>query len=96
MKIPKSIKFNGIIYPVKEVERLNGEQQWGQTTFKVPSISLERDLHPLVKEKVFIHELLHIAFLATGLDWDNKKEETAIHAWENSIYGILKENNLLK
>ncbi len=96
MKIPKQIKYNGIVYPVKIVEHLDAETNLGRTTFKRPAICLERDMPVAVQEQTFIHELTHIAFRSVGLDWDYKKEEQAVNAWSQNIYGILKDNGLLK
>lgn len=96
MKIPKKIHYNGIDYPIKLVERLDGEQNWGRTGFKHPHIALEQDLNSQKREQVFIHELLHIAFDHCGLDWNRDKEEVAVRVWANNIYGILKDNKLLK
>ena len=96
MKIPKTIHYNGIDYPVKEVERLNGESAWGLTTFKHPGICLESGLSKQRKEEVFIHELMHIAFDHCGLEWDSKKEENAVRVWAKNMYGILSDNGMLK
>lgn len=95
-KIPVSISYNGITYKVKEVEKLDGESNWGRTSFKNGEIHLEKQLPQDKKEQTLIHEMLHIALESTGLDWDRKKEETFVRAWSNNIYGMLKQNKLLK
>lgn len=96
MKIPNKISYNGISYRVKEVEKLDGERNWGRTSFKYNEIHLERELPIDKKEQTFIHEMLHVAFDNTGLEWENKKEERYVRAWADNIYGILKQNKLLK
>ena len=96
MKIPKTVKFLGIEYKVGLVEKLDHEDNWGRTSYKYNTIDIEEKLPKDKIEQTFIHELLHIAFNATGLDWDRKKEEKYVRAWADSVYGILKENNLFK
>lgn len=96
MKIPKKIHFAGHTYDVKEHKNLDGDSNWGRTTMHEGKIRLEKDVMQSAKEETFLHELLHIAYRHTFSEIDNDKEEKIIKAFSRNIYGILKDNNLLK
>ena len=98
MKIPNKIHFAGFDYGVKTVEKLDGEENWGRTTMRDRKIFLEKGMDIQNQEETFLHELLHIAFRHT-LGWEklpDDMEEKMVKAWSMNIYGILKDNNLLK
>lgn len=96
MKIPKKIHWNGQTFVVKYVPNLDGGDSWGKTSLSSLEIHLENQMHQQKKEQTFIHELLHITFRGSGLDWKNDEEERAVKTWAINIYGMLKDNDLLK
>lgn len=96
MKIPKNIHWNGQDFAVKYAKELDGGDSWGRTMLGSQHIFIEADTHRQKQEQTLIHELLHITFRGAGLDWESKQEEKAIKAWAVNIYGMLKDNNLLK
>lgn len=98
MKIPKNIHFAGFDYTVEEIEKLDGEDSWGRTMMKDRTIFLEKSMNKQNKEETLIHELLHIALRhSTGREkLSHDEEEKLVKAWSMNIYGILKDNNLLK
>lgn len=98
MIIPKKIHFAGFDYKVQEVEKLDGDSNWGRTTMRDRQIFLEKDMNTQNKEETFLHEIIHIA-LRHSTGWEklsNDEEEKLVKAWSMNIYGILKDNNLLK
>lgn len=96
MKLPKKIRFLGIDYTVEFVDKLDHEDNWGRTSYKTNTIRIEEELDPQRQEEVFIHELFHLACNATGIEWNRKQEEQFVDTIGKNMYGILKDNNLLK
>ena len=98
MKIPKKIHFSGFDYSIQEVEKLDGGDNWGRTMMGDKKIFLNKNIDIQCKEETFIHELMHIALRHT-MGWEQletNQEEKLVKAWSMNIYGILKDNNLLK
>lgn len=96
MKIPKKVHYSGFDYKVVEVEKLDDNANWGRLDPSDCKIFLEKSVSQDRKEQTFVHELLHIAYRHTFSEIDNDKEEKLVKAWSMNIYGILKDNNLLK
>lgn len=98
MKIPKKIHFSGFDYKVTFEKELEGGETWGRTNMRRREIVLEKDMDTQNHEQTFIHELLHIALRHTK-GWQklsDDEEEDLVKSWAMNIYGILKDNNLLK
>lgn len=98
MKIPKKIHFAGFDYKVSIVKDLDGGDNWGRTLQGKGTIHLEKDMSQDKQEQTFIHELMHIALRHTT-GWEKlttDEEERLVKAWSMNIYGILKDNKLLK
>ena len=98
MKIPKNIHFCGFDYKVALTDRLDGGDSWGRTDTHALTIDIEKNMPAQKQEQTFIHELLHVAFRHTQ-GWEKiatEDEEKLIKAWAMNIYGILKDNKLLK
>lgn len=98
MKIPNKIHFAGFDYKVKLVNKLDGEENWGRTVMRDREVFIEEGMDVQNREETFIHELMHIAFRHTT-GWEklpNDEEERLVKAWSMNVYGILKDNNLLK
>lgn len=97
MSIPNEIHFAGFDYTVEEVEKLDGGDNWGRTMMTDRKIYLNKDIDKQNKHETLIHELLHIALRHT-MGWEklDDREETLTKAWSMNIYGILKDNNLLR
>lgn len=98
MKIPKKIKFSGFTYKVRFEKDLEGGETWGRTTPRNGEIVLEKNMNICLQEQTFIHELMHVAFKHTQ-GWQKlsgEEEENMVKAWSMNIYGILKDNKLLK
>lgn len=96
MKIPKKIHFCGRNYSVKEQLGLDGDRNLGTTMLDKGQILIEEDIPQEAKEETFIHELLHIAYYHSGDILSHEDQEKIVKAWAKNIYGILKDNNLLK
>jgi len=98
MKIPKKVHFAGFDYKVYIVKDLDGGDSWGRTLQGKGTIHLEKDQSRDKMEQTLIHELVHIALRHTT-GWEkltSEDEERLVKAWSMNIYGILKDNNLLK
>lgn len=97
MVIPKKIHFAGQNYKVSEVSNLTSDDGvWGRTDFYNCLIDIDKDLAVGFKEETLIHELMHIAYWHTSNKLTKEGEEDIIKPWSLNIYGILKDNNLLK
>ena len=94
MKIPKRIHFAGRNYTVELVNELDGEDSWGRTDMQRQKIFIERNMPFEHQMESLIHELMHIAWRHTFSNFNKEEEKTK--AWAMNIYGILKDNNLLK
>ena len=96
MKIPEKIHFAGFDYDVEIIEDLDGNESWGRSTITKQKIFIEKDMAPNKQFETLIHELIHIAYRHTFNEMDSNKEEKRMKAWSLNIYGILKDNNLIK
>lgn len=96
MNIPKKIHFAGFNYTIEFVEKLDGAESWGRTMLGDGKIFLEKGMTTEKQEQILIHELMHIAYRHTTNELEGKQEETIVNAWSMNIYGILKDNGLLK
>lgn len=97
MKIPKKIHYAGFNYKIKLIKDLDGETTLGRTHRDKLEIWLESGVPQAVIEETFIHELMHIAYGHTFSDQKGaEEEEKRVNAFSKNIYGILKDNDLLK
>lgn len=96
MKIPKEIKFMGCRYQISEVTHLDNGDAWGRTDLNRNKIFLESEIPEDLKQEVLIHELMHVAYKHTSNILTDEQEESVISPWSANIYGILKDNNLLR
>ena len=96
MKIPGKIHFAGFDYPIEEVEKLDGQENWGRTEIGDCKIFLEKGLNEQKKLETLFHELIHIAYTHTAYtQLDKNQEEQVTKPWARNIYGILKDNGFL-
>ena len=96
MIIPKKIHFCGHTYDVKLINDLDGGENLGRTHRDKLEIHLETNVPQSTTEETFIHELMHIAYGSTFSELKGDDEENRVKAWAKNIYGILKDNDLLK
>ena len=96
MVIPKKIHFAGFDYDVEIIEDLDGNESWGRSTMTKQKIYIEKNMNPQKQFETLIHEIMHIAYRHTFSEIDGEKEEKRMKAWSMNVYGILKDNNLLK
>lgn len=94
--LPKKIHYSGFDYEVIEVERLDGRETWGRTSFESQTIHIEKGISFQRKMQTLIHEILHIAYHHTSNVLDDKTEEDIVTTWSVNIYGILEDNGFLK
>ena len=96
MKIPKKIHFCGRDFEIIELDNLDAGDNWGRTEMGESKIFLDKRMSQSKKEETFLHELMHLAYRATSNELSHKTEEKIIKPWSTNLYGILKDNNLLK
>ena len=70
--LPKKIHYSGFDYEVIEVERLDGRETWGRTSFESQTIHIEKGISFQRKMQTLIHEILHIAYHHTSNVLDDK------------------------
>ena len=97
MKIPDKIHFAGFDYVIEEVEKLDGQENVGRLMMTDGKIFIEKDMSEERKLETLIHECLHIAYRHTAFkQLSDDQEENIIKPWTMNLYGILKDNDLLK
>ena len=96
MKIPKDIKIGGIVYDIEFVNEINDDihnaEYSGRVIYKNSKIKILGS-YPVERQfRTLLHEIIHI------IDEDLKIgfEENAICRLEAGLFGVLKDNNLLK
>jgi hypothetical protein len=96
MKIPKSIKINGIIYDIVEEDPKDGHlvkvKNWGEISFQECKIYIDKNTDTQRQWQILFHEILH----AIECDNEMDSQETYIQTISSNFYGVLKDNNLLK
>lgn len=101
MEIPRELNIASIPWKVERSESVAREGNvYGSTHFRTQTIYLDPTNTPERDEQTFLHELIHIAFDLSGLNarepfGERKTQELVTDALANSLYHILKENNLL-
>ena len=101
MKIPKKLKVGGHTYTItfnKTNDEVRGKNNWGITNHELKTMYIDKEVPQSQKEETFIHELLHIVNHQTKLNYElsSHKEENIVKRMAESLYTILKDNNLLK
>ena len=86
MKIPKTLKILAHTYKIEEVKSLIDEGN--QTSQLENTILISKDLEQTAKEETLFHEILHAI--------NCQLEEKDVEFLAQTIYAVLKENNLLK
>ena len=95
MKIPNKLKVGGHEYKVeitKTYDEKKEHNNWGQTNHVKLKIYLDEGLANTKMEETFIHELLHAVDSHQG----NILKEGQVDKIANTLYAVLKDNNLLK
>lgn len=95
MKIPQTVRINGVDYTVKEVDTLdNGVSlAYGYINYETHEIliSAQRNIGHQKKCLVFLHEVMHGICEAQGLDLGND-EEKIVDTFARGMYQILQDN----
>lgn len=92
MKIPKKIKISGHVLKIKEVAELDNNQNLGRYTMSKNEILLDKNSDVQQKESTFFHEIIE----ALNSMYEIGLKHRDISTLENSLYQVLKDNNLLK
>lgn len=92
MKIPKKVKVGGIVYRVKEVNRINRIDDDGKTVgLWVPSestIYIDKNIEEQMKERYFLHELFHAIFEHCNIE----QAEDKVELLSTAFYMVVKDN----
>ena len=99
MNIPDKLNVGGHVYKVLKGYKFKEDRTlWGQVDHAVLEIRLtdagdtEVSLAQSKKEEVFLHEILHCICGITGV----KLDEGDVHRVSESLYQVLKTNNMMK
>lgn len=101
MKIPKEIRYSGLVWKIEESEPVSNEGNvFGSTHFRKQKIFIDPSENQLKKEQTFLHELMHVVWDVAGFNIrykDQKNlEEEVVTAMSHGLYGLMRDNNLLK
>ncbi len=93
MKIPESVRIQGVEYPVRFVENLNDGVRlaYGHIDFDNTEILLSKDaMSHEMSCIVLIHEILHGLFKNAEVQIEN--EEQVVIALARGLYQVLQDN----
>lgn len=93
MKIPESVRINGIEYPVEYVADLNDGAHIcnGRIYFNTCKIHLNPDTQGYEKQCVtLLHEILHALLFNGRIELNN--EEEVVEVLSNGLYQVLQDN----
>jgi hypothetical protein len=94
MKIPESVRINGIDYAVELREKLDNGQNvlYGWMSFGSETIALNTTVqHHQMQCVTLWHEMFHIALYMYDIDL-GEQEERALNALAHATYQILHDN----
>ena len=95
MKIPKTIRLNGIEYTVEEVDHLdNGVNlAYGYINYETHQILISKEKNIGYQKKclVLLHEIMHGIAEAYRLDLGDNEEEI-VDTFARGIYQVLQDN----
>lgn len=93
MKIPESVRINGIEYPVKFVSALNDGERicHGRIFFNTCKIHINAETQGHEKMCVtLLHEILHALLFNGRIELNN--EEDVVEVLSNGLYQVLQDN----
>ena len=95
-----NIKDGGHTYRVIETDFFEKEDN-GYIDQDALNIVIRGSLEDSVKEECLFHELCHLAFYGTAMrllfkDYTDETHEMFVDNFSQRLYGILRENNILK
>jgi hypothetical protein len=93
MKIPESIRINGVDYNIKEESRLSTGTRiaYGRIDYEKSLISLNPDNQEYqLKCQTFLHEVLHGIAHAQGSNAED--DEEVIDMFARGLYQVLQDN----
>lgn len=95
MKIPESVRINGIEYPVRYVTELNDGAHIcnGRVYFNTCEICLNPNTQGHEKECVtLLHEILHVLLYNGRIEMPDDDEEDVVEVLSNGLYQIFQDN----
>lgn len=95
MKIPDSVRINGVEFPVEYIAHLNdGEHKLhGIVNYCNCTISIDPDSQDHQKKCITLwHEILHVLLHNAQIDLPEDEEERIIIALSNGVYQVLQDN----
>ena len=104
MKIPRKLKVGASIFSIELTKSKNDERgsgNWGITFLEKRRILLDKELPQIQLEETLLHEILHICFHQSRLnyDFDNKvqlSEEQVVNRIIPILHQIFKDNKIIK
>jgi len=93
MSLPRRIKSRTATYKVKAVD-LKGEDS-GYTDTRHHEIGIEKKQAKANKQVTLVHEILHVCFDGTGIQWDHLTEEQVCATIAPLLTEIVQRNSKL-
>jgi len=95
MKIPKQLKIGNLTYRIGELSEDDEDNYFGRGYCFLQWIKLSPKLSQESKEETLFHELIHLILEQYGFK-EQSKDEKLVSIIGNTIYQVLKDNDLLK
>ncbi len=94
MKIPESIRINGVEYTIRNTENLNDGRQMldGRITYGDSLIQIKADQGHQHKCIILWHEIVHGILYHAGVELDDDTEEKIAEALGFGLYQVLQDN----
>lgn len=95
MRIPKTIRLDGVTYQVKIVAPQTIPGCWGEAHQDKAVIKISKALAHDMRWQVLLHEVLHLIFAHAGIKLHHKREESIVDRVDALLYGFLRNNGIL-
>ncbi len=95
MKIPESVRINGVDFSVELIAHLNDgvHKLHGLANFCTCSIAIDPDSQEHQMKCITLwHEILHVILHNAQIDLPEDEEERIVTALSNGVYQVLQDN----
>lgn len=91
--IPSTVRVGSHVYTVEEKASINKDKRYGECHVGNLSILIRKDTVPSKKREIVLHEILHAAWEAGGLQLLKQvTEEDAVDRFAYVMLGVLRSN----
>lgn len=89
LKIPKEFMIFNERYKVRQLKKVDAEGSWGEHDFKSNTIKIQKDLDDNLKERTFLHEVMHCVL--EQLSYDKlSSDEKFVDQVASALHQVLK------